>query len=254
MRDPHIVRLHFTIGPEEGTAYRDPQPLAFMNVLGRFASEGKALIVEPVAHFAREEEARAAIEPSWEIESDLCFNVGTIRFSFDRAFLVDRDPPPPPPAGSHVLIAGTARMTMTGHSATLVVTRSSYPPPPTTFTATPEVQAAYQRWRNARIRQEPLLGMAYWLLTLMETMASGRGAATAVFNIDKKVLDTVGRLTSTKGDLDTSRKVVMRAQQPLSGPEQSWLEQTVKVLIRRLGERSIGSPTMNISMADLPPL
>jgi hypothetical protein len=252
MRDPHVVRLHFTIGSEEGTAYRDPPPLSFINAFGKFETQGKALTVEPAVHFATEEEARAGIEPflrSWEIDADLRFDLGTIRFVFDRAELIDRNPPPP---GSHVLMAGTARMTITGHPATLTITRSTYPPPPTQFGVTLDVQIAYQRWRNVRLGREPLLGMAYWLLTVMDRLAGNRKAAAAMFNVDPKVLKTLGQLSSTRGDLTTARKV-SRAQQPLSSQEQSWLEEAVKALILRIGQTSPGTAA-RLSMRDLPTL
>jgi hypothetical protein len=252
MRDPHVARLHFTIGSEEGTAYRDPPPLNFTNPLGEFETLGNALTVEPAVHFATEEEARTGIEPflrSWEIDADLRFDLGTIRFSFERAELIDRDPPPP---GSHVLMAGTARFTVTVHPATLTITRRTYPPPPTQFGVTVDVQIAYQRWRNVRLGREPLLGMAYWLLTVMSRLAGNPRAVAAAFNVDQKVLKTLGELSSTRGDLATARKV-SHGQRPLSGQEQSWLEKTVKVLILRIGQTSPGTEP-RLSMKDLPPL
>jgi hypothetical protein len=252
MRDPHVVRLHFTIGSEEGTAYRDPLPFSFSNAFGKFEILGKALTVEPAVHFATEKEARDGVEPflrSWEIDADLRFSLGTIRFAFDRAEIIDRDPPSP---GSHVLMAGAARMTMTGHPATLTLTRRTYPPPPTQFGVTLDVQIAYQRWRNVRLGREPLLGMAYWLLTVMDGLAGNRRAAAVKFNVEPKVLKTLGHLSSTRGDLATARKV-SRAQQPLTGQEQSWLEEAVKALILRMGQTSPGKAAP-LSMRDFPTL
>jgi hypothetical protein len=72
--------------------------MTFANHVGRFdVREGK-LIVEPADHFARKADARGVIEPflrAWEIQADIDFNIGTIRFKFMRADVVDRDPPPP---------------------------------------------------------------------------------------------------------------------------------------------------------------
>jgi hypothetical protein len=200
MRDPRVERLHFRISSEESTAYRNPPPLSFTNLLGKFETQGATLIVEPAAHFANEGEARAVIEPylrSWEIEADLVHNLGTIRFNFDHADLVDRNPPLPG-QDAVVQIAGTASVAFAG-SLTAIVTHSSYPAPPRLFRTSPEVEVAYQRWRQVRLTREPLLGMAYWLLTLIEARTGGRKQAATTFNIDKPVLDTLGRMTAERG-------------------------------------------------------
>jgi len=253
MRDPHVERLYFRISAEEGTAYRNPPTLSFTNALGKFETQAATLVIEPAAHFASEDEARAVIEAylrAWEIEADLAHNLGTIRFTFDRADLVDRDPPPP---GHHSLMAGTARLVITMHPATLTVTRNEYPAPPKVLRTSPEVQIAYQRWREVRLNREPLLGMAYWLLTLVEFMAGNRKRAATTFNIEFAVLDTLGRLSSTRGDLASGRKVKPR-QSGLSPAEQSWLEVAVKRLILQVGQHGSGSPVPKFSMSDLPPL
>lgn len=162
MRDPHVERLYFRIGHEEGTAYRNPSTLSFRNALGKFETQADTLVVEPAPHFASEDEARAVIEPylrAWEIEADLAQGLGTIRFKFDRADIVDRNPPPP---GHHALMVGTARVQLTAHPPTITITRREYPAPPTLFRTSPEIHIAYQRWLNVRLKREPSLGMAFW--------------------------------------------------------------------------------------------
>jgi hypothetical protein len=254
MRDPHVTRLYFQITAEEGIAYRNPAPLSFTNNLGKFETQKQYLIVEPTEHFASEDEARTVIEAylrSWEIEGDLAFDLGAIRFVFERAEVIDRNPPPP---GSHSLIAGTARFAITGMPVMLTITRSSFPPPPRLFRTSPEVLAAYQRWRNVRLGREPLPGMAYWLLTLVESMAGGRRPAATTFNIEPGVLDTLGRLSSTRGDLTHSRKVKAGPAQDLTAAERNWLEQAVKQVIRRLGEHGSGSTVPRVLLKALPPV
>jgi hypothetical protein len=39
MRDPHVERLYFRIGHDEGTAYRNPATLSFENTLGKFETQ-----------------------------------------------------------------------------------------------------------------------------------------------------------------------------------------------------------------------
>lgn len=254
MRDPHVQRLYFNIGAEEGTSYRNPACLSFSNVLGNFETEDNKLIVEPSDHFSSEEEARAVIEPflrSWEIEADLIGDIGTIRFRFDRVEVIDREPQPE--GGSRTIELKAGVMAIVGMAATLTVTRSAYPGPPQVFRTSPEVQAAYQRWRNVRAGREPLQSMAYFLLTLIQSRAGGRKEAAAAFGIDPDVLDTVGRLTSTTGDLETARKVSHGSPlRELTGTERNWCEAAVKLMIRRMGEHGSGSPVIQIRMRDLP--
>jgi len=256
MRDPHVERLLFEIGSEEGISYDSPAPLDFTNHLGCFDCRDGKLVVEPASHFADEDDARAVIEPflhSWEIEADLDLNIGTIRFRFLRAEMVDRDPPPP--GTSQVIRAKAAGVVFSTGDVTLRVTRRAYPVPPESFRATSDVQLAHSRWRAFRAGREPLQSMAYFVLTLIEAGAGGRKNAARNLLIDAKVLDTVGRLSSTKGDANTARKVKRGgAFQDLTGAENHWLEQAIRRLIRRLGEAASGLAIQELRMADLPDL
>ena len=82
------------------------------------------------------------------MDADLRVNLGMIRFTFERADLIDRDPPPP---GSPQVIQlrGIASLSMVG-SLSLDLTCRNYPQPPHSFRATPEVQHAYRRWIGFR--------------------------------------------------------------------------------------------------------
>jgi hypothetical protein len=170
------------IGSDESTLYKDPAPLIFDNHIGHFDAKDGALLVEPGNHFATREDARAVVDPflrSWEIGTDLDANVGTIRFKFVGADIVDRNPPPP---GTHPVIAVEAAMVSTGGlKAKLISTLSRYPAP-SLFSATPEVEHAYQRWRAFKQDREPLQSMAYFVLTLIEA-AGGRRQAANVYGI-----------------------------------------------------------------------
>jgi hypothetical protein len=207
MRDPHVDRLLFEIGSEEGISYDRPVPLNFTNHLGRFDCRDGKLVVEPASHFADEDDARAVIEPflrSWEIEADLNLNIGTIRFRFLRAEVVDRDPPPP--GASQVIQVKTAGVVLSAGEVTLRVTKRAYPMPPESFRATSDVERAHSRWRAFRAGREPLQSMAYFVLTLAEAAAGGRKNAAEHLRIDPDVLGSIGRLSSTRGDASTARK------------------------------------------------
>jgi hypothetical protein len=97
--------------------------------------------------------------------------------------------------------------------------------------------------------------MADAVLTLLESVAGGRREAASTFQVDSRVLDTIARLSSTKGDAVTARKFKQGLQvDPLSGGESSWLEAAVRQLVRRVGEHAAGVRLSRIKMHDLPPL
>jgi hypothetical protein len=246
--------MHYTIGSGEGISYRDPEALSFSNHLGDFDLVDKELRIKPIEHFPDEGEARTAIEPflrAWEIEADLTSNVGAIRFTFERVELIDRDPPPP---GSPQVIAVKAvSFAFATGSASLHVICRRYPQPPQTFRATPEVQHAYRRWIGFRSGREPLQSMAYFVLTLLESVAGGRQKAARTFQIDPAVLGTIGRLSSTKGDESTARKAGSGLPfEELWGTEKRWLEEAVRRVIYQLGQHASAAPLELLSMDDLP--
>jgi hypothetical protein len=217
--------------------------------------DGK-LTVEITEHFADEDDARRAIDPflrAWEIEADLNSNVGMIRFKFDRADLIDRDPPPPgTPQFIHAKAVATG---IAVGNASLHVTYRKYPRPPAVFRTTTEVEIAYHRWMGYRAGKEPLQSMAYSILTLLESSAGGRKRVAQTFQIDEAVLDRIGKLSSTKGDARTARKFRRgTVLQELSSPEKQWLEQAIRRVIHRLGEHASGAPLPQITLTDLPKL
>lgn len=254
MRDPHVETMHYKVGSVEGISYQDPEPVSFSNHLGEFSLADNKLRITPAEHFAEEDEARGAIESylrAWEISTDLNSNFGMIRFEFERVELIDRDPPPP--GSSHVISVKAASMVLMGSNVTLHLTCRRYPNPPTMFSATPDVLYAYRRWLRFRAGNEPLQSMAYFVLTLLESTAGGRQIAAQSFQIEPDVLGTMGRLSSTKGDESTARKVGRSKQfLDLSPAEKQWLEEAVRCVIRRLGEHASGAQLTPIKLSDLP--
>lgn len=256
MRDPHIQAMHYEVSSGKGISYRNPEPISFLNHLGTFDLNDGRLRISPAEHFPDEDDARQAVEPflrAWEIEADLTSNIGMIRFKFDQTEVTDRNPPP---AGSpKVIKAKVGSMVLVGGNVSFHLTRSKYPQPPKTFRATPEVQHIYRRWLGFRQGKEPLQSMAYFVLTLLESVASGRQTAARLFQIDVKVLKTIGRLSSTRGDQSTARKAIAGNQyQELTGLEKQWLEEATRRVIYRLGEHASGAPLTPISLSDLPSL
>jgi hypothetical protein len=188
---------------------------------------------------------------AWEIASDLDVKVGTIRFTFVAADLIDRDPAAP--GSSTILQAGA--LAVTGHRPTPHITRTKYPDPPHSFQTTLDVERAHYRWREYQAGRERIQGMAYFVLTMMEASAGGRKKSAKAFSVELKVLDKIGQLASTRGNPATARKA------PRSGPyrdvtrqEHVWLEKAIQRIIKRLGEHASGSALNLIRMADLPKL
>jgi hypothetical protein len=254
VRDTHVQSMHFSVGSGEGISYRDPEPVSFVNDLGAFDLADGKLTITPNEHFSDEEEARRAIEPflrAWEIDADLTSNLGMIRFTFERVELIDRDPPP----GWSPQVAqpkGVGAVAQLGQVSVHVSCRK-YPQPPHAFRATPEAQLAYRRWLGYRSGKEPLQSMAYFVLTLVESIAGDRRKAAPFFKIEAEFLRTIGRLSTTKGDPDTARKARSGVQfQELTGAERQWLEKAIALVIRQLGERASGVPLSPIRLTDLP--
>lgn len=165
---------------------------------------------------------------------------------------MDRDPPK---AGEAVtVLARAATYVVARCSASADVSMGKYPDPPQAFRTTPEVQLAYRRWAGFREGKEPLPSMAYFVLTLLESAAGNRKAAATTFNVDLSILETLGRLSSTKGNEQSARKIRRGVGlQELSPSEKNWMEQIVRRLIWRMGEHASGAPLPRIRMADFPP-
>jgi hypothetical protein len=77
------------------------------------------------------------------------------------------------------------------------------------------------------------------------------------YHIEPKVLETLGRLHSHRGDLTNRRKLEHERElhePPLTSQESTWMEAAVRRLIRRVGEYAADptAPCPTLSMRDLP--
>ena len=255
MRDPHVQEMYYEVNSGEGISYDDPEPVSFTNHLGKFDLREGILQIFPVEHFPEEEMARRAMEPflqSWEIEADITSNIGTIRFKFEKVKLIDRDPPPP--GSSQVIQPKTVYNDSVVYDVSLHLTKKKYPDPPTAFRATPEVQHGYRRWLRYRQGKESLQSMAYFVLTMLESVAGGRQMASNSYQIERKILDTIGKLSSIKGNESTARKAGSLKFQELTGNEKRWLEEAIQRVIQRLGETASGAQLKQITLTDFPKL
>jgi hypothetical protein len=236
--------------------FSETAPFEVETAAFRVSYGGRTVVVEMIEHHATVESARAAVEPYlrvWEIDDALKLGRPQISFGFERAVLIDRDPPPSfdPGLPENVEAAGIGSAEAFG-IPTVTVPRP-FPKPPTGFALSPDLDTLFERWRGYLAGREPLQGMAYFCLTVLEIYGGESGAAER-FSVSRNVLETIGNLSHT-GDPLTARKARAMSR-PLNANGTAWLEAVVRALIRRVGEvaaNPAGSFT-EITMADLPPL
>lgn len=253
MRDPHVEAVYFKVGSGDDISYENPEPQEFSNHLGQFSLADGLLKVIPSEDFCNGLEASQAIDGflrSWEIEADLKLNLGMIRFTYSHADVNDRNPPPP--GEPHVVEAAFASAVAIAGSFACHITSRRYPPPPRCFSASEYAQHAYRRWLGYRSGHEPLQAMAYFVITLMESIAGGgRSKACELFKIDMEVRKKMGDLCSERGSALTARKAQSANFDELSPIEHEWLERAVKRLIFRLGELAAGQTLELITLENV---
>ncbi len=257
MRDPHVISLSYVVEPCETISFDQPSAIRYEHPIGTFVLDDLALTITLSQHFASVEEAKQSADRvlmAWEIQAALARNLPVIRFRFKDGEVVDRDPVPTRGGNRIVELAAHSRVEITS-TAFCDTICNAYPEPPTSFSVTPEVEIAYQRWLRSCRGEEPLLAMAYFVLTLIESAAGGRQKASSVFSVDLSILRELGRITSTLGDTATARKADSTlAFLPLSDSERAWVESAVKAIVKRMGEHAAGASVETILMSDLPAL
>lgn len=275
MSDPHVQSIRYRIQPGRFVVFTASAPLDFLPgiLIGERAQDPHPVTwttrecritlqadyfakIALLQHYAKVEEARAAVEPhleQWQIHASVTTSVeGPPLISFEDvdAVVVDRASKGTPPlkqdAALHAETAGA------------VVSVRPFPDPPQRFTVSPDVQTMWTRWEAYREEREPLASMAYMCLTVLEvSVAPGkRMDAAARYGFSGTVLTTFARLVSDVGDERGRRKAVLSDPRPHTGAEVVWLHAVVKAMIRRAGEWAFDpSQTFTVlTMADFPSL
>lgn len=249
MNDPHVESLRYRLELAETLEFQDPPPLEQENDELRLRLAEGVLTVWPKKHFPSEEDATGAVEPylrSWEIfEAISRSGRQELRFEFESAKVIDRDPPPP--GAEQVVRLPTIVRERALYPPTFVSLEPCYPKPPEGFAVSYEVEFMWGRYERYLQGREPLLAMAYVCLTLLEHSVRhepGKGPdrekAVRKYGVDKKVLDRLGHLTSILGDETEVRKVDSKNRPP-TDEERRWIERCVLDLIRRVGEHNANS-------------
>ncbi|MCY4501801.1 MAG: hypothetical protein OXE57_09605 [Alphaproteobacteria bacterium] len=232
---PRVKALHFVVEQGGSTDYSDADALSLQEPLFDIQVENLRACFTMKAHYATEAEAREVVDSyiaAWEFEAGLRHGPTAFKLRFDCADIEDRDPTTrkvfiQPKAGRIHGKLGPIQLTLG---------RGHYPPPPREPIAVdPTVQSMFDRYMGHRSGKEPLPGMAYFCVTVLEAAAGGPRKAAEHYRISQSVLTRIRSLSSTKGGPGTARKQT-GVNAELSQAERRFLEQAVKAVIRRAAE------------------
>ena len=259
MNDPHVEALQYRLVVGRNVDYNGAEPLQQITDDFEFRLDGNTVVFQLKKHYATADDARAAVEQyvrAWDILIGIEYDPEDLRLVYEHADIIDRSPEKND--GKTInLHAHISAHGVVSDSVTIHVSRGKYPPLPEDFSASPDAETMYLRYKSYRQNRETLTSMAYMCLTVFQASAGGRKEAARQYNIDREVLDTLGRLSSTKGSPREVRKFPKAgAFEPLSPKEREWIVQVVKAIIRREGEYAYGHKMKlnQITMNDFPEL
>jgi hypothetical protein len=255
VNDPHVESLEYRFVSDSTRVFENPPPLEHQTSDFNLRLADGYVTVEMNTHCATEQEARALVDPfllAWEIDQALQNSRRVIRFEFHKATVIDRQPPPP---GNATILAASGILSLEAQSLNLIATASTYPPLPANFVASPDVATLWNRYEGHLLNREPLPGMAYFCLTVIEDSYGGRKKAAHALNVDAAVLNKLGELTSERGDATAARKRKKKPFCPLTTLEERWIHAVVKEMIRRVATKAAGTaPPAFFPMSHLPKL
>ena len=163
--DFHVVSLQYALKSSKCCSYVNPPPLRFETDDARFQMAAGKLTCDMKTHFSTAEAARAVVEPllrAWEVDADLRWNRGELRFQFTAADIIDRSPVQPGLIRGTAFVVQPAAMVSAIGTVSAHVTRAQYPHPPPSFRLNPDAQSILDRYRGYLDGREPLLAMAYF--------------------------------------------------------------------------------------------
>jgi hypothetical protein len=168
MRDPHVVALYYQLETTEALlSFENPQPREAETALCRLHLAEGMLTCTLKEHYPSPDEARAVVDPllhAWVLADSQQRGRREIRFVFQRAEVIDRDPLP---AGQVLSIHTTATIGISGR-VSLRATRAEYPAFPQRFAVSPDVETLWSRYESYVQGREPLPGMAYVCQSFIE--------------------------------------------------------------------------------------
>ena len=270
MNDPHVVALIYRVEHDNTVNYEKAEPLVVEEKAFRLKVKDKKASFFLKDHYAEEAEARESIEEyirNWEFAACLQGGPDSFRLNYERPEIVDRNPQTPPPGAVELYLTPVI---FPPASIAVSVSRvaTSYPSPPADVSVTPDVKTMYDRYLGYRRGREPLTGMAYFCVTILEWMAKeeigrhknrkikkkGRDAAAEYFQISSSVLNRIGKLSTERGGPSEARKRE-GVKQDLTGNERRFLDEAIKKIVRRVAEKAKAGKRelTKMTMCDLPP-
>jgi hypothetical protein len=233
-RAPHVDSLRYRIDRPEGVTFgNDTWPIEQEFDAFRLSVTHETVTVHMKDHHATEDGAREVVEGylrPWEIY-EAVRPMGTgVKFTFEEAEVVDRDPPP--------IYATVRAVPAIGSDAWAEVVRElRFPDLPEAFAMSSDVEVMWTLYEGYPQGRDRLLPMAYTCLTRFTYAAGNDKEAASRYHVSKKVLTKLRRLSSESGDETTSRKWVSgRPPQPLTDREKEWVEDALELLIYRAGQ------------------
>ena len=259
MNNPHVKALYYRVVVGKDVNYNNAPPLSETTDEFEISLDGKTAVFEMKQHYSTADEAKAVVEQyvqAWDILIGLEQDPGDLQLVFDHADIIDRSPDT---SDKNVvnLQGHVSAHVVVSDSVPLHVSRGKYPSFPKNFSASLDAETMYLRYKAYRKNHETLASMAYMCLTIFVTGAGGRKDAARQYNIAKAVLNTLGELTSTKGNPEEARKFPTDGKfEPLRPKEKEWIVTVIKALIRRAGEYAYdpNAKLKQVSMKDFPDL
>ena len=235
MNDPHVVALFYEIDHHPSVNYSEAEPLNKETDRFHIRMEDKLVRVELKEHYASEDAALTAVKPylrSWELDEALTKGPGRFKLRFDRSEIIDRRPTPGVVYAATRIRAGVPSLQVNA------VVYARYPTPPSGVTLAadhPDVLTMFNRYEGYLSGSEPLPGMVYFCLTVLEGLCGGdRSKAVKGYRIGKRVLNRIGTLTD-KGGPEGARKH-RGIDKELTPEEIRFLKEAVRAIIHRVAE------------------
>lgn len=244
MRDPHVERLTYTVSPGR-RRHDDP----IQGDEGEYTYElvGKTLTIRMRAHCASANKAKSVVGPflkGWEMKHHLKTGEPPLRFTFERAHIVDRAPLPPTPevrdpSAPQELPLASGKVLMRGRGVTIRSAAEPSPPtPPGMFRISPCVESMWLRYERFRRDPDLILSMSNACVTrLIQEAGGSQRAAAQRYRVSRKILSKLGEFAANRGDEATARKFHGDSTLlALSAAERDWIEAVIRRLILRAGE------------------
>lgn len=256
MNEPVVESLNYILKTSDEISFDNPPILEDELPSFNIKLENGNLNVEMKDFFKTEDEARSFVEPylkAWELDNFLTFGRKEFWFEFEKSTIIERGSKCLD--GSTTAYPKTSHICITGFSPKVHVTRNKYPLPSKKLKYSPDVESLIKRFESFQSGKEPLLSMAYFCLTIIQSSAGNRGDAVEKYSIRRDVFNKLGDLTSERGDESEARKVKNRLSfEPLNESEKKWIIETIKLLIRRKAEYDFDpiATFKEITMDELP--